>query len=127
MSPPISLNEGRFITNSTLAYALVVMLADTARIPTDGWQAIVLGPMSEIGVVTLVPRFSLTLRRLYERDLQGRHCGSDIYMAPGLSSAFGRHAPVGAIVFTDAGRNEGLEEYEEIGTQGAEVGGGLGG
>ena len=125
MSPPISLNEGRFITNSTLAYALVVMSTDTARIPTDGWQAIVLGPMSEMGVVTLVPRFILTLQRLYERDLQGRHCGSDIGIALGLSSAFGRHAPVSAIVF--AGRNEGLEEYEEIGTQGAEVGGGLGG
>ena len=127
ISPPMLLNERRFITNSMLAFSLVIMLVDIARIPTDGWRAIVLGPMSAIAVITLVPRFILNLRRLYERDLQGRHWGSDINMALGLTSASGRQTPINAIVFADAGRNEGLEEYEETRMQGAEVGGDLGG
>ena len=126
MSPSISLNEGRFITNSALPYALVIILTDVAGIPTDGWRAIVLGPMSAIAMVTLVPRFIWTLRRLYERDLQERHCGSNNDMALGLSSASGRHAPISAIVFAGVGQNEGIEEYEEIRMQGAVIGGSLG-
>ena len=126
ISPPTLLNKRRFITNSMLVFALVIMLVDIARIPTDGWRAIVLGPMCAIPVVTLAPRFIVTLRRLYECDLQGRHWGSDIDMALGLGSASGRQAPVSAIAFADAGRNGGLE-YEETRMQGAEVGGDMGG
>ena len=67
--------------------------------------------MSGIAVVTLAPRFIWTLRRLYERDLQGRNCGSDIDMVLGLTSASGHHASVSALVFAGVGQNEGLGEY----------------
>ena len=127
ISLPMLLNERWFVMNSTLTYAFVVLLTDVARIPTDGWRAIVLGPISSVAMVTLVPRFILTLRRLYERDLQGRHCGSNNDMALGLSSASGRHAPVSTIVFANVEQNEGLEEYDERRMEGVEVGGNLGG
>lgn len=104
--------------HSMLTYALSALLVDVARIPTDGWRAIVLGPMEAIAVVTLVPRSVLTLRQLYERDLRGKHYRSDMDTAFGLTSA--STVPLSTIVFMGAGMNEGLEN-DDIPMHEAEV------
>ena len=101
------------ITNSILAYALVDILGTTGSLSTDGWWPILIGMMEYIPPYTLVPRFILSLRALYARDLQGRR-GSDIDTAFGLTSASSHGTVTSVIMFMDARQNEGLEQGEEI-------------
>lgn len=61
----------------------------------------------------IVPRFILSLRKLYARDLQGRR-GSDIDTAFGLTSASSHGAAASTIMFADGVQNAGLELDEEI-------------
>ena len=89
------------------------MLGGTGAIPTDGWRQIPIGIMELLPPFILVPRFALTLRKVYARDLQGRR-GSEIDTAFGLGSAVGRGAVASAIMFADAGENEGEVQGEEI-------------
>ena len=91
------------------------MLAATRNIPTesDGGPLLLLGVMEAIPPYTLVPRFILSLRKLYVRDLRGRR-GSEIDTAFGLTSAFGHGAAASTIMFADGGQNEGEEQGEEI-------------
>ena len=105
---------------SILTYALISVLVSTGSVPMDGWRVIFLGAMEDIPAFTLVPRFFLSLRKLYKRDLRGRR-GSDIDTAFGLTSVSGHGAIASAIMFADAGQNEGLEEGEEIRMEGREV------
>ena len=88
------------------------MLVNIGKLPTNGW-IILIGMMEYIPLYTLVPRFILGLRALYARNLQGRR-GSDIDTAFGFTSTSSHGAVASAIMFADAGQNEGLEEYEEI-------------
>ena len=69
--------------------------------------------MEMIPPYTLVPRFTLSLRKLYARDLRGRR-GSNIDTAFGLTSASDHGAAVSPIMFVDDGQNEGLGQGEEI-------------
>ena len=69
--------------------------------------------MESIPPYTLVPRFILSLRRLYARDLGGGH-GSDIDTAFGVTSTSGLDAAASAIMFADSEQNEGLEQGEGI-------------
>lgn len=76
----------------------------------------------------LVPRFILSLRKLYARDLQGRH-GNDLDTAFGLTSAAGHSVTTSTIMFADRGPNEGeedggiqMEEREICGEAGASNG-----
>ena len=61
----------------------------------------------------LVPRFVLSLRRLYARD-PCRKCEGDIDTAFGFTSACSHDAVMSPITFADARRNERLELGEEI-------------
>ena len=79
----------------------------------EGWGAIPLALAQLIPPYTLVPRFILSLRKLYARDLRGRR-GSDIDTAFGFTSVFSHGVDVNAIVFADGGQNKGLEQGEEI-------------
>ena len=88
------------------------MLSNTVNPPTNGWL-VLFWVMSSIPVVTLVPRFILSLRKLYARDLGGRH-GSEIDVAFGFTSTFGHGADASVIMFADGGQNDGLEQGEEI-------------
>ena len=106
--------------NSILTFALINMLGDTGNVPTDGWRVILLSTMEYIPPYTLVPRFILSLRKLYARDLRGRH-GGDIDTAFGFAPTSTRGAAASVIMFADAGQNEGLEEGEEIQMQDREI------
>ena len=64
---------------------------------------------------TLTPRFILDMRELYARSIRlGGEGGSGIDSGFGLSTSSGRGASRSAIVFADAGEDEGLEHGEEI-------------
>ena len=60
---------------------------------------------------TLSPRFILSIRELYARDVQGRR-GEGIDTGFGLSS--GRGAGRSAFAFADVEQNEGSEDIEEV-------------
>ena len=62
-------------------------------------------------VFTLSPRFILSIRDLYARDVQGRH-GEGIDTGFGLSSDCG--AGRSTIVFVDVEQNEGSEDIEKV-------------
>ena len=64
-----------------------------------------------VPVFTLSPRFIMSIRELYARDVQGRR-GEGIDTGFGLSSD--RGAGRSAIVFADVEQNEGLEHIEEV-------------
>ena len=115
--PPFStsmqLSSWRIITNSILTYALINILGTTGNVPKNGWWPILIGMMEYIPPYTLVPRFILSLRKLYTSDLRGRR-GSNIDTAFGLTSTSSHGAAASVIMFVDAGQNEVLDESEEI-------------
>lgn len=100
--------------NSILIYALLNVLISEGIISINGWQVVLLGTMQIIPPCTLVPRFILSLRKLYARDLRGRFSGSNIDTAFGLTTASGNGTAASTIVFADGLQNEELELGEEI-------------
>ena len=68
--------------------------------------------MEYIPMYTLSPRFILSIRELYARDVEGRR-GEGIDTGFGLSSS-GRGAVVTPIAFTDVEQVQGVEVIEEI-------------
>ena len=80
------------------------------------WQGFLLYILAYVPMCTLTPRFILSIRELYARDVQGRR-------GEGIDSGFGLLATVGtAMEFADVEPNEGLEE----GGDGMDTGTGLG-
>ena len=76
---------------------------------SGGWQGILL-TLESVSLFTLIPRFIVSIREMYARDVRRRGDGIDTWF--GLSSS-GRSGGT-AIVFADDGQNEGLEDVEEI-------------
>ena len=70
-----------------------------------------LGILEYVLVFTLSPRFILSIRELYARDVQGRR-GEGIDTGFGLST--GRGAGRSAIMFVDVEQNEESEHVEEV-------------
>ena len=99
--------------NSILAFALTNILVFLGNVSTEGWRGILLGILQDVAPYTLVPRFILTLRKLYARDLRGIH-GSEIDTGFGLTSPSDHGAAASTIMFADGGQNEALEQDEEI-------------
>ena len=106
--------------NSILTSALVNILDNTVGIPTNGLLAILVWAIEGIPAITVVPRFILSLRKLYARDLRGRH-GSDIDIAFGFTSASDHGAVASAIMFADGRQNEEEEQGEEIQMEDKEI------
>lgn len=96
---------------SFLVWSLLDILYDTTNIIHGGWSTILL-TLEFIPPFTLVPRFILSLRALYVRDLRGIR-GGDMDTAFGFTSGSG-HGTVGTIMFADAAQSEGAEQEEEI-------------
>lgn len=97
--------------DSIVSSALFNLLVGTGNVPTDEWWRILIGIIQCTPPVTLVPRFILSLRQLYEHDIQGRR-RSNIDTGSSVLSAFdciGVQGSAGAIKFMDAGRNESEE------------------
>ena len=64
-----------------------------------------------VPLFTLTPRFIISIRELYARDVQCRR-GEGIDTRFGLTS--GRGTVEAAMVFASAGQNEGPEDTEEV-------------
>ncbi|KAN0092658.1 hypothetical protein V8E55_003442, partial [Tylopilus felleus] len=94
--------------HSTLLYDVLNVLAATVITSSVAWQYLLV----YVPMFTLTPRFILSIRRLYARDVHGRR-GEGIDTGFGLSSS-GRGAAGGSIVFADVEQNEDLEGIEEI-------------
>ncbi|KAH0835016.1 hypothetical protein J3R83DRAFT_10741 [Lanmaoa asiatica] len=106
--------EGIIYFLALLAYAVIGLVTGTANLPASaGWLAILIGAMEVIPPFTLLPRFILSLRSLYTRDLQGVR-GSKIDTAFGFSLTPNHGVAASTIMFADAGQNDGIEEGEEI-------------
>ena len=80
-----------------------------------GWQADLFFILGYVPVYTLSPRFILSIRDLYARDVRGKH-DSEIDTGFGLSS--GRTAGGSVILFADVEQNEELEGIEELPREG---------
>lgn len=104
-------HELRLTMNSILALSLLNILNSTI-IPQEGWW--ILSYLGQyLPPFTLAPRFILSLRALYVRDLQGRY-ESDIDTAFGLSMGSVQGAAASTIMFTHSGENEREDQREEI-------------
>ncbi|KAF8548556.1 hypothetical protein OG21DRAFT_1489305 [Imleria badia] len=93
-------------------FTLLNVLAVSGDIPAEGLQADVLFILENVPMYTLTPRFILSIRELYAREVQGRRGG-------GIDSGFGlslssRDAGGTEIVFADVEQNEGSGDVEEI-------------
>ena len=99
--------------DSVFLFALVDILGTSGKLPTEGWQLLLLFILQSVPIYTLTPRFILSIRELYARDVQGRRSeGIDTEFGLSLS---GRGAASGtAIVFVDVEQNEMLDGVEEI-------------
>lgn len=106
--------------NSIVSYVLSDLVASCIYV-NPGWPFTLQLVGEFIPAVTLVPRFILSLRKLYERDLQGRS-GTDFDTAFGLTSSSGLGVHASAIMFADNTLNHGLERGEEMVNLGGRVG-----
>lgn len=95
-----------------LVFSVIHVLYYVAQIPQDGWWILLAVP-EYVPPFTLVPRFILSLRALYVRDLQGRH-RSDVDTAFGLTSTAIQATSISTIIFAYDGQNEGLEQGDEM-------------
>ena len=98
---------------SFLAFSLFNVMANAGINTADGWLTILTSALQQIPPFTLVPRFILSLRELYARDLPGRR-GGGIDTAFGLRSGSVYGAAEGVILFADARQSEAQEESEKI-------------
>ena len=90
---------------------LINVLGASGKLATAGWQIIALGIVQDVPMYTVAPRFILSIRELYARDVQGRR-------GEGIDTGFGfslsdRGGVGTAIMFAAAEQNEGLEDVEE--------------
>ena len=93
-------------------FDLVDTLVASGKFPTAGWQLISLAILEAVPIYTLTPRFIMSVRELYTRDIQGR-CVSGFDSGFGLSLA-SRDAVGTAITFADIEENEVLGDVEEM-------------
>ncbi|KAF8135144.1 hypothetical protein EV363DRAFT_1557624 [Boletus edulis] len=95
-------------------FNLMEMLAVAGEFPTGGWQMILSIILEYVPIFTLTPRFILSIRELYARDVESR-CGEWIDTAFGLSSS-GHRTSGTMVLFVNIERNGGSEVTEEVGT-----------
>ncbi|KAG9312082.1 hypothetical protein JVU11DRAFT_7365 [Chiua virens] len=72
-----------------------------------------LGLMEYVPVFTLMPRFIISIREMYEHDVQGRQ-GGGIDSGFGVSTQFDRGAARSRVVFASRDENESTESTEAV-------------
>ncbi|KAF8135150.1 hypothetical protein EV363DRAFT_1582330 [Boletus edulis] len=86
-------------------------LAASGKLPLGGWRLTLLCVVQFVPLFTLLPRFIMSIRELYARDVQGRR-GEGIDTGFGLTSS-DQEAGETALVFVGVEEAEGLEDVEE--------------
>ena len=100
---------------SIFLFNLMNMLAALGKFPTGGWQLILALILNYVPIFALTPRFILSIRELYARDIEGRR-GEGIDSGFGLSlSSQGSQVNGISIVFADVEWNGRSEDIEELG------------
>ncbi|KAF8558598.1 hypothetical protein OG21DRAFT_1493819 [Imleria badia] len=107
--------EGMLYFFAILLFGLVNLLAYVAKIVITGWRIIPMGILNFVPVLTLTPRFVLSMRALYARDLRGRCEPCHMDTGFGFTSASESGTRGSTILFVDVGLSEeGLEQDEDI-------------
>lgn len=107
------------VFNSTLLFGLVNLQSHTIPLTSGTWWYSMLSVVSCVPVFTLTSRFILNMRALYARDVRNRG-GSEIDTGFGLSSLSNPGVGGTAIVFADAGLDDGALRDEEMSTKNGE-------
>lgn len=114
--------------HSMVLFTLLDVLSHHGKLPTTGWLADLLYMLQKWPVFILTPRFIISVREMYARDVQSSGGGIDTGF--GLFSS-SRDADYTEIAFADYGPNETLDEgitggssddSEFVGTDGYEAG-----
>ena len=100
------------VRHSIFLFTLMNGLAAQGKLGSELWQLILSVIAEFVPIYTLTPRFILSVRELYARDVQSGR-GEGIDTGFGLPST-GRGAGGTGIVFADVEQNEGLEDVEGI-------------
>jgi hypothetical protein len=100
------------VRHSFFLFTLMNVLAATGKLGSALWQLILSAIVEFVPIYTLTPRFIMSVRELYARDVQGGR-GVGIDTGFGLSSS-GRGTGGTGIVFADVEQNEELEDEGEI-------------
>ena len=90
----------------------MILLATLREFPTGGWQLISLLLLEYVPVFTLTPRFILSIREMYARDIEGK-CGGEIDSGFGLSSCSCNTSEL-PIVFVVGQQSVELGDDEEV-------------
>ncbi|KAF8553299.1 hypothetical protein OG21DRAFT_1485499 [Imleria badia] len=95
-------------------FNLLNMLSALGRFPAEGWQLILSLILNYVPIFALTPRFILSIRELYARDVEGRR-------GEGIDTGFGfslsdRNTGETLIVFADVEQSGISEDIEEVGT-----------
>ena len=89
---------------------IVNVLAASRTLPMHGWQLMLLNAVQYVPLFSLIPRFIISLRELYARDVEGRRSGA----GGGIDTGFGLSSSSGtAILFADFEESEELELIQE--------------
>ena len=98
----------QLMCHGILVFSLINVLGVSGKLPTGGWQGILLFLLGYVPMFTLVPRFIVSIRKMYARGVQSGG-GGGIDTGFGLSSS-SRDAGGTAIVFADVEQNEDFED-----------------
>jgi len=109
--------EGTIYFTAILGFSILNLLSFAGVLPTgEGRSVLAVVLQLQIPPVALIPRFIVSLRKLYLRDARGRR---GIDTAFGLASEFGHESTtMSTIVFGDGPRNEDAEQGDEIQMEG---------
>ncbi|KAG9316930.1 hypothetical protein JVU11DRAFT_3011 [Chiua virens] len=86
----------------------ISLLTDWGSIPSDTWQSTLRSIVENVPAYTLAPRFIISIRELYARDVQGRR-GGGIDTGFGMSTLSGNGAADASILFAENGVAETVE------------------
>ena len=97
-------------------FDIINVLANFRLLPSGGWQFLLLLLVQYVPMFVLTPRFVLSIRELYARDVRRRGFGIDTGF--GLESSDGRSGAIMTeLVFADFEQNDGLVVVGGISTE----------
>ena len=98
-------------------FDIINVLVNFGLLPTGGWQFLLLLLVQYVPMFTLTPRFILSIRELYARDVYSRRRGFGIDTGFGLESSGGSTAIMTELVFADFEQKDGLVVVGRISTE----------
>lgn len=103
-----------FPVTSVFLFATVDVLTYWANVPITGWWILLTGTLEYIPVFTLTPRFILSVRALYARDLQDPRKLRDMDTDFGSGCSFSGSGSVTLVTNVGKSRGTWSQQYDEI-------------